>query len=153
MNELSKIEEINNELLELEEYKNLTDLQRQILVERFENSSLTQEEISEKLDCSRITVSRFLNSKEFEVLSKELGRIKKHNLIPLALKTLEDCMLAKNEGVRLQASLKVLEDSGIIQDSPRTDNSKKIIVMQWKQDKNNGTDNSLPATAVPEGGP
>mgnify|MGYP001579391475 FL=1 len=135
-----ELEELNSRLDKLEEYSSLTELNKKILITHFENPKLNQTEVSNLIDCSRITVNRFYNSKEFEILTKELGEVKKIELVALSLKTLEECLNSKSDQIRLAASLKILGDVGILKDSPKIDNSKKIIHLEWKKEN---ADNSI----------
>lgn len=147
----SEIEEINKtKLEELEDYRQLTDLQKSILNLHFEEPRLTQEQIGNKLNCHRITVNRFFQSQEFDNLAKEVGKINKTYLISLSLKTIEECLNSKSEQVRLMAAKLVLGDSGVVTEGIKSDNSKKVINIQWKEAN---ASNTVPASTVPEGSP
>ena len=81
MNEIEELNKLKNRLEELEDYKSLTELERRILILHFEEPKLNQKELSDKLDCHRVTVCNFFNSQEFENLNREFGKLKKSSLI------------------------------------------------------------------------
>lgn len=123
---------VSERLESLEEYKTLTELQRKLLSIHFENPYLNQKELAEKAGCKRLSVYKLFHTKAFEAINLELGNIVKTELIPVALRTLKECLNSKSEQVRLQAAVKILSDASILKETPRIDNSKKAIILQWR---------------------
>lgn len=136
-NSLDILEQLEDKIANLDEYKELSELNRNILHTHFDNPKLTQLEIANLLKCSRITVNRFFNSPEFEVLTREIGKVRKNELVPLAIDAFRECLTSKSEQIKLSASIRILEDLDILKrEVSKIDNSKKIINLEWKKDAN-----------------
>lgn len=118
----------------LADHVGLNENQKAIIGLSLSSPKLTKKQISEQLQTSITVVYDVFYSKAYERLVKSVAEKEKKGLLSLAVLTLRECLTCSDDKVRLNAALRILEDSGEIKKVPsisKTDN-KMIVVWQDK---------------------
>lgn len=79
-----------------------------------ENPKISCEELGQKVDLEATTVRNYMLSNPFLRSLREVGLIKVNHLIPKALQALEESLESPAGMVKLNASVKVLEDQKVL---------------------------------------
>lgn len=117
----------------LTEWRNLTPLQKKIVVEKLKDPEATQAKLAERCKCSLTTVVKLVHSNNFDKIADELARAAKKELVMEATSVMRGLMRADSEAVRLKAAMAVLADAGLLKDADRTVNQNKNIQVSWKK--------------------
>lgn len=95
-------------------FRNLKLWQYQVLQLKFENPKIKNKECAAVVQKTEPQICEFFKSDYFKNAVVEYGKSRLFNLIPKALKTVEEVMDDNNAHAKLNAALKILEDSGIL---------------------------------------
>lgn len=138
----------------IDEYRVLTDKQKQMVYEHVTYPELTKSEIAKKLGQDKATVYAFFHSKKWDLINSEMARQQLRELVQLSVKTLRSSMLNGTPAVKLDAATRVLVNAELLR-SPhgrtinKTDN-KMIVLLE---DRNFGNSDSLQPAPATEGSP
>lgn len=115
----------------IEDFKRLTDLQKQILFSHVKDPNLSKEKLAENLGVKKSVVYKLFNSKAFETINEEFAQQKKREILQLAIKTMRECLLSKKDTVRLAAATRVLEDAGVFKVAPKSVKTDNKMIVLW----------------------
>lgn len=97
-----------------QKYHNLLPWQYEVLRLKFLKPSITQVMLAGMVNRSRLSVSIFLRSDKYKNAVVEFGKDRFFHLIPTALNSFEEVLKSKNDNAKLNACLRILEDSGVL---------------------------------------
>lgn len=95
-------------------FKNLLPWQYAVLVAKFNNPKATQVQLSKVGGIRQASVCNFFKSDRYKSAVVEYGKEMLFHLIPVAVHSFRELLRHKNAEVRLKATMKILEDSGVL---------------------------------------
>jgi hypothetical protein len=124
--------ETSEKLLALQEWKELTPLQRKIVASKLQYPELSKLKLAEKVGCSTQTITKLFHSANFDRISDELARAGKKELVLEAMDVMKKLLRSQVPSVQLKAAEAILRDSGHLKDAEKTSNLNKNISVTWK---------------------
>ena len=116
----------------LEEWKSLTNEQKQIILAHVAEPSLSKNALAARFNVQPKFVYRLFSSKAFDRISLELAEMAKQELRLKALQTLDDCLASDKPAIRLAAAKMILGDSGVIKEQPKQIKKEQAINVTWQ---------------------
>lgn len=127
--------EVSDKLQALQEWRELSPLQRKVLAVHIRRPELNKKELAEEVGCSTPVVTRLFHSQAFAVISDELVKVCKKELQMEAIKVMRGLLRSKNDMVRRMAARDLLADAGLLRDAEKTTNHNKKITLSWQGEK------------------
>ncbi len=124
--------EVSEKLLALQEWRDLTPLQRKIVSTKLQFPELNKVRLAEKAGCSTATITKLMHSANFERISDELARAGKKELVLEAMDVMKKLLRSNVPSVALKAAEAILRDAGHLKDAEKTSNHNKNISVTWK---------------------